>query len=347
MTSTDPADATRRHLGLGYVPLLDSVRAIAIGLVLLYHGQLAATSAGGSVGVTTFFVLSGYLITELLARERLSTGRIALLGFYERRAIRLLPALTVMLAVSAIVLVAMGRKDAAILTSLVGISPLSNWVLTSGQDLGPITHVWTLAIEWQFYLGWPLLLGALLPRLGRARLAFLLVSIAVAVTIARSAALANGWPVYRAQYGSDMQADAFLIGGALALLGDRLVAPRLIFTGGAAVVILVAIAPLGILTWPLAILGASGLVLGARRGGDHVIGPVMGNSLVRHFGRLSYGVYLWQYPVIWHVGLSYRATSPAVNLLAIAASIGLAELSYRLMERPIVSRRASRRLAHT
>lgn len=325
---------SRGKLDVGYLPLLDSVRALAVVLVLVYHGRLLATSAGGAVGVSVFFVLSGFLITELLLREREARGRITLSRFYGRRGRRLLPALAVMLLASAAIFAVLGRLDDAVVTSIIAASPISNWFLAAGQDLGPLTHVWTLAIEWQFYLAWPLIMVVLLPSLGRRRLGLLLVGVALGITVFRTVALLNGWPIERAKYGSDMQADALLVGGAVALLSDRLRAPKGTLAAGAATVVLAALLPLGAWSWPMAIAGGASLVVAARRHDAGNLTHWLSARPIAHLGRISYGVYLWQFPVIWHVELTMRAEGPIASIIAIGASIVLAELSYWLIERP-------------
>ena len=167
---------------LSHRPHLDGVRALAILFVLIHHGQLLPLgpgSAGGTVGVTTLFVLSGYLITALLVGELEATGRVSRGAFYLRRARRLLPAFTVVVIASAVILVAVDRPLLALLSSLGAASLVGNWLLAGGFPLGPLAHSWFLAVEAQFYLVWPLLIVALLSRLGRWPLASLLTLAAV------------------------------------------------------------------------------------------------------------------------------------------------------------------------
>jgi peptidoglycan/LPS O-acetylase OafA/YrhL len=326
------ATIPRGRFDVGYMPLLDGVRALAVVLVLLYHGRLLATSAGGAVGVTTFFVLSGFLITGLLLREREERGRVDIRSFYGRRGRRLLPALAVVLVVSAALFVVLGKLDNAVLTSLLAASPFANWSLVAGQDLGPLTHVWTLAVEWQFYLAWPLVMVVLLPAIGRWRLGVILIGLALAITLFRTVALASGWPLDRAKYGSDMQADALLVGCAMALLGDRIRVSSWAIPSGIALTLVAAFLPLGPISWPLAITGGALLVLGAPNREPGRLGRWMQVPAIRHIGRLSYGIYLWQFPLLWHAELTLDAASPLTSILVIGASIVLAQFSYWLVE---------------
>ena len=211
---------------LPYNPPLDGVRALAIVLVLCYHGG-ATFLPGGFIGVDTFFVLSGYLITSILVREQATSGHIALLSFWARRARRLLPALVVM--VGAVLLWAhfFARGDYPALGSDARsvLFYFANWHFSSGAsyvNLGsspsPFLHTWSLAIEEQFYLVWPLLLlGAFKLGLSRGKLLALTL-----LAAAGSAALMvclydptqDPTPIY---YNTATRAQALLLGAALAL----------------------------------------------------------------------------------------------------------------------------------
>src|SRR5688572_22695036 len=128
---------------LGYRPHLDGLRAAAMLAVLVDHAQLVR-GGGGAVGVTSFFVLSGYLITSLLLQEKADTGAIRLRAFYFRRAIRLLPALVIVCVASAAVLAIQGDPRRGIETSLAGLAYISSWLVAGGTNLGPIGHTWSL-----------------------------------------------------------------------------------------------------------------------------------------------------------------------------------------------------------
>ncbi len=178
---------------LGYRPALDGMRAVAVSLVMLYHGGVS-WAAGGFLGVDVFFVLSGFLITSLLVKEWTRSGRIALKRFWLRRARRLFPALLIVIvAAGAFFLVAQhqGRLRGDFLSTLAYVS--NWWFMSTDQSYfaqfiepSPLRHTWSLAIEEQFYILFPLLLVLLL---GRARIAMPLLRGVFALGAAASAVL--------------------------------------------------------------------------------------------------------------------------------------------------------------
>ena len=332
-------DASRR---LAYQPALDGLRAVAIILVLLHHAQLLSGSrTAGTVGVTAFFVLSAYLITAILLAEWRTTGTVSLGAFYIRRGRRLLPALALMLAVSTVGLLAVGMADLAITSALGAASYVANWVMIAGVSLGPVNHTWSLAIEEQFYLLWPAAFLLLLPRLGPRRLAMALLSLAIAVTLARDLAIVGGWHPQRYSMSTDLQADSLLVGCALGLglVGARV--PRLLLPAGVFGLVALAITPLTLVTGTLTVVATAAVILGSRRGTDRLVGPLLVARPMITLGRLSYGVYLWHYPVMWHAGVLDGPAQPALALALIAVSIAIAAASYAWVEMPI-RRRMSR-----
>src|SRR5262245_2789208 len=166
VVGTDPTEQRA-----GYLPGLDGIRAIAVAAVVAYHLRVPFFD-GGLLGVSVFFTLSGYLITSLLVQELARTGRIRLKAFWLRRARRLLPALFLMLPVVAVT-TAIARADQLVATLrqvLFALLYIANWTtIARGDDYfqrftgpGPLDHLWSLAIEEQFYVVWPLLVLALL-----------------------------------------------------------------------------------------------------------------------------------------------------------------------------------------
>lgn len=214
-----------------YQPALDGVRACAVLAVLLFHGGVAALP-GGFLGVDAFFVLSGFLITSLLLAERSSTGRTDLVAFWGRRARRLLPALLLVLATVAVVsrwLLPPTELPALRLDSLAAVAYLANWrMMFRGGDYfaatgapSPLQHTWSLGIEEQFYLIWPLvfLAAVVVARGRRIRLILLVIALAGAVASAlASALLYSPVNVDRDYYGTDTRAVALLVGCGLAVL---------------------------------------------------------------------------------------------------------------------------------
>jgi peptidoglycan/LPS O-acetylase OafA/YrhL len=231
-----PADQAGRGAGYGYLPALDGVRALAVSAVVLFHAGVPGLT-GGFLGVDAFFVLSGFLITSLLLVEHRRTGRIALGAFWGRRARRLLPALLVVLI--AVVLAGRDRLPAVEVRLLRGdalaaLGYVANWrMIYRGSDYfaqtaapSPLQHTWSLGIEEQFYLVWPLLVVGLLagyagrhrgrrPRAGTLMLLLVCLAGATASALA-AAALYRPDNVNRAYFGADSRAQALLIGAALA-----------------------------------------------------------------------------------------------------------------------------------
>src|SRR5258706_1211587 len=160
---------------LGHRPTLDGLRGVAVLMVMLSHTDLTwLSTSGGFVGVHVFFVLSGFLITSLLLEEHGKTGTIRIGPFYPRRALRLLPAIAVLMIAALVVAWASGSsselKDVG--TSVVMMLTYStNWFRISGQfPSESLGHAWTLAVEEHFYIAWPLVLLGLLRILGRRRI---------------------------------------------------------------------------------------------------------------------------------------------------------------------------------
>jgi len=214
---------------LTYQPALDGVRALAVAAVLAFHGGVAAL-AGGFLGVDAFFVLSGFLITSLLLAERARTGRIDLLAFWGRRARRLLPALLLLVAVVALVARwTMPREELSALRwdALAAVAYVANWRMADRDGdyfaatgtPSPLQHTWSLGIEEQFYLLWPMIVLGVLALAGRRWRGPLLAAcvIGAAGSWALGAALYRPDAVDRVYYRTDTRAVALLVGCGLAV----------------------------------------------------------------------------------------------------------------------------------
>jgi peptidoglycan/LPS O-acetylase OafA/YrhL len=310
------ASMSPRHT---YRPELDGLRAIAIILVIGSHAQIPGFGLGAPAGVTLFFVLSGYLITSLLVAERGRTGRVDLVAFYIRRALRLLPALYAFLAVVAVgyAVGLWGNKPADLVTFPAVVLYVGNWIQAAGAAPGMMGHTWSLAVEEQFYILWPAILIALIRFAPRWVIAYVLLAIAVLVLPWRGTVIETAGYV-RAYVGTDTQADSLLLGCAVALLGARL--PQ--WAGWFGVVALVAVEQF----WPPIVLGFS---LAAVVSTLAVAGApkALGWAPLAYVGRISYGLYLWHYLFIWS-GIPWP--------IAITAALATAAVSYEYLERPFL-----------
>jgi peptidoglycan/LPS O-acetylase OafA/YrhL len=335
---------------LGHRASLDGLRGVAVLAVMLFHSGVIR---GGFLGVDIFFVLSGFLITSLLLEEHAATGRIGIRRFYLRRALRLLPALVAFLIVWGVVLLAtvpphfwphVGRYIIAVLFYV------ANWARISGMPLGIFGHAWSLAVEEQFYLMWPIMLTVLIRRVqGVIRAAGILVA-AAAVSLAWRFSLAlGGASEYRIYCGTDTHADGLLVGAAVAFL---LASGRFARVARAGKIRLVAatVSLAGLIGLLLAaqevpgyVYGVSALVacttaviiVDVMMPGSYVARPLETWGLAG-VGRISYGLYLWHYPVFFYFGaLTFFGGTPwhLQSGLAWGVTFMAALASYFIIER--------------
>jgi peptidoglycan/LPS O-acetylase OafA/YrhL len=346
-------------------PGLDGVRALAVLAVIGFH-EGASGLPGGFLGVDIFFVLSGFLITDLLVARYDRTGRLDLAGFWTRRARRLLPALAVMLVVvtAAATVIEPGQEASLRLALLAAATYTSNWFqilhhvsyfAAAGQAGAPppLDHLWSLAIEEQFYLIWPLIVWCVIVRLTtrRARVACALTGAAVSALV-MAIQYTPGADPSAVYYGTDTHASALLIGAALALarpLRALTAIPaahaRRLDVGGIAGLVVLAWAtghfsgsdpvvyPAGLL---LAAVAAAALVAAAA--GHGVIAALTSWRPLRWIGVRSYGIYLWHWPVI-ALGTALvgpKASSPWLWPIETGVTIALASASWRYVETPIM-----------
>jgi peptidoglycan/LPS O-acetylase OafA/YrhL/lysophospholipase L1-like esterase len=349
-----------------YVPALDGIRALAVAAVVAYHLQVPGFG-GGLLGVSVFFTLSGYLITSLLLRERTERGRIDLAAFWVRRARRLLPALVFMLAVVALT-AAIARPDKLATTlreALCALFYVANWTtIANGDDYfqrfaapGPLDHLWSLAIEEQFYLVWPLVVLALLWVGARMRgrrwpLALVTVLLAAASTWAISHAYdPNAVNNTRAYEGTDCRAAALLVGALAALVlpfhRTVSVSPRLRLplemlggVGLAGVVLCIACtdeySSFLYRGGEVALAASTALLAMAASHPTTFVARALRIAPLRWIGPRSYGVYLWHLPVVAFMPETALAGMPvARSVVQVAIILVLAAASYRLIEEPI------------
>jgi len=332
----------------GYLPFLDGVRALAVLLVLLYHAGLGFP--GGYVGVDAFLVVSGFIITLGLLSEARS-GRVSLAGFWARRIRRLLPAsFLVVVSVLLVGPVVLERQRAARLpadafASFFSVANVRFFLADVGYLGGlslpsPLLHFWSLALEEQFYLLFPPLLVLLLSRAGR-RAALCWLSALLAASLAFSALFSSSSPDF-AYLLLPARAWEFLAGALLAFAWPRLgVVHRGLrsVAGVSGVAVLVAAAAAfgagtafpGVAAVPV-VLGVLALILA---GDDSVSGRFFALRPLRWVGERSYGIYLWHWPVLVFARASGVLSSPVGRVALLGLSVVLADLSFRVLERPV------------
>ena len=356
--------------GGGHVRALDGMRAIAVVLVLLFHLQVPVFSAG-FVGVDIFFVLSGFLITTLLLTELERTGRISLPSFWARRARRLLPALLVLLLVVAFATWLTGTftERTSVRSDLLATAGyVANWhfIGTSSYfaDIGidsPLEHTWSLAIEEQFYLLWPIvaLAAASFSRRPRAAVGWT----AVGVAAASAGLLWLLWSpesVERAYMGTDARIFEPLIGAAgAALVATPRFRPQLDrwatlvlglgITALIAGIALVAAIPASYYRGGAVLIsiGTLGMLAPLWTGHGGPLSKVLGWGPIAWIGVISYGAYLWHWPLaVWLGAREPEGSMSTITRLAVVvATFAIAAVSYYVIERPIRRGRAGGRHA--
>jgi len=416
-------DAQGRGPRLHYVPGLDGVRAFAVLAVIAFHSGFSWIP-GGYYGVDAFFVLSGFLITSLLVAEWRGSGTVALGRFWARRARRLLPALIVLIAAIGFVAViwpSVFNTTGLFSGALAATFYSANWYFIAGHanyfaavsQPSPLLHTWSLAIEEQFYLVWPLVVLAVLggrrrrrapegarakdpanadgsvpemdlsgqtmaapgpagqgatgrvaesvatefgsaPR-GRARRLEWLFALAVLGAVGSAALMAIVTPIggdpTRAYYGTDTRAQGLLVGAALATAfarwggvrsaRGRRVLGAVAYTGVVGTAVLWWRVPeMSSLAFHggflLAAVSAGAVVAGTVQAPVGPVAVVLAWSPIRALGRISYGVYLWYWPVLLVMtGQRIHLSDWPLFFARVAVTVAIAALSYRLVEQPI------------
>ena len=368
-----PADSpvvAVRGVTFGYLPALDGIRALAVLGVLAYHAN-QSWAHGGFLGVDAFFVLSGFLITSLLLAEFAQTGTVRLGAFYARRARRLLPAMILVVGVVVVFwhrLVPEASLGQLRADALGALGYVSNWrLLFSGQSYfesvgtpSPLRHFWSLGIEEQWYLVWPAVLLFCLHRWPRRRI----LAVAGACALFSAALMAvlyhpNADPA-RVYYGTDTRAQSLLIGavlaGALTAHGAiRSQAGRVLLQCGALVAAVYILwrwsatragdALLyrgGFLLHAVAVAVVIAAVVQPQRG---VVQQALSWRPLRWIGMISYGLYLWHWPIyLWLDANRTGLSGDALFAFRLLVTFGVATVSYYLVEWPIRHRRLPARI---
>ena len=351
--SSQGQDRPRLSTRPGYYPSLDGLRGIAVLAVMLYHCGLIR---GGFLGVDMFFTLSGFLITSLLLHEQAATGTICFRNFFARRALRLLPALLVFLvAWSGFLLMTVPSDYWGIVGwyILAVFLYVANWAGIYGLPMGIFGHAWSLAIEEQFYFIWPATVALLISKVRRPRLIIGVLAFAALTSLTWRLSLAlSGASEPRIYGATDAHADGLLVGAAAAFLlaSAHRSSER---TGyGSSVPAIIAATGLGGLLLTAAYIpsyayGASALaaiatvviILDIVRPGSSLARLLEAQWLV-WVGRISYGLYLWHFPMFSQFGVLNppgAMAPPVQGLLAWSATFGAAFASYFLIERPALA----------
>ncbi|MDI1464328.1 acyltransferase family protein [Catellatospora sp. KI3] len=368
MTELDKGSAPRA--GHGYRGDIEGMRAVAVGLVLLAHAGVPWV-AGGFVGVDVFFVISGFLITGLLVAEQDRNGRISLTAFYARRAKRLLPAAAVVLVSTLVLAYAFlpaTRWRGTVFDVVASACYAMNWRLAAqavdylAADDAPsmLQHFWSLAVEEQFYLVWPLLLIAaavLARRAGIHRRSPLRryyltgLSLIGVPSLAYSIYLTAADPA-RAYFVTPTRLWELALGAALAITArssaklPARVAAAMAWCG-LALVLVSAVMITPATTFPgyaalLPTIGTGAVLAGGLAAGRSGPVRVLGLRPVRAIGAISYSLYLWHWPLLMAAESYYGKLSTGAGLAVVLASVVPAVLTYRLVENPV---RLSPRLA--
>ncbi len=368
-TSTAEAPVSGRHRSSAWVhmPGLDGVRAVAVLAVVVFHMD-ESWLPGGFLGVDVFFTLSGFLITSLLLAELDASSRVDFKRFYIRRARRLLPALYLVLVATSIAAMTIAQDAASRVRedATAAFFYVTNWwYVLHGQSYFEATgrppmlqHLWSLAVEEQFYFVWPVLCW-LLWKWGRTRAirigaaAGALGSTALMAWVAAGQGMPEITDPSRVYFGSDTHAMTILVGAFLATVWKAAKVNAVVTTRGRRVSTAVGVLSLLTLLAVFWFVAFDSPYL--YRGGFLVVGlvtaafvaaasvtssafaRVLGAQPLRWIGERSYGIYLWHWPVfmVLRPGVDLDADGPGVQALRLAITLVLAELSYRYVEMPI------------
>ncbi|HEV7206514.1 MAG TPA: acyltransferase [Jatrophihabitans sp.] len=335
---------SRATRSLTYRPELDGLRAVAVLVVVIHHVWQPARFSG-FVGVYVFFVLSGYLITTILLAERRETGRVHFRLFYARRLLRLYPALLLVVAVAVLGYPWLsGTLPHYVKEAFFAATYTGNVYMTYGHAyIGPFAHTWSLALEEQYYLLWPVVLGVGLRYVRRPGL---LAGLLIALAVGSAALYAHEFTFNGTDFSPIATAFGLLAGSALALVLSpegppvaRVLGSAMAGATGAALLAVVLLVfsltravPDGLYA-PAAVVASLLLVAHCVGAVPSVIRRVLVQAPAVAVGKISYGVYLWHFPIVLTIGHFWPNASPwLVVLLTLIATFAVATASYVFVE---------------
>jgi peptidoglycan/LPS O-acetylase OafA/YrhL len=380
-------DAPLGGPSLSYIPALDGIRGVAIIVIMGYHGGVFLTS-GGFYSLDTFFALSGFLITSLLISEWQRTTTIRLGRFWARRARRLLPALLLMLlgvALFAAFLVPAGTYPTLRGDTFSALFYYANWhFIANGSNYfnqtaltSPLTHTWSLAVEEQFYLVWPLVVLGLFKLWKSTRVLLVVCVVGAVASAVEMGLLYSPGNVNRLYYGTDTRAQSLLVGAALAvsltLWGDHRRRAGTLRPGtepirrrlggdpawavqtlrGRVAVLAVGLAGVGVsaVLWTLvsyndalayrggfflAALATTAVLFSVVCSQRSVLARCLSVTPLRYVGRISYGMYLWHFPLFIYLDHARTGlTGYSLFAVRVAVTVLVATGSFYVVERPI------------
>ncbi len=350
MATNAPVTTFKKY---GYKQQLDGLRAPIILLVMAQHGAQQVQFPfvqSGFIGLDTFFVLSGYLITAIFLREIDATGKIRLGAFYMKRALRILPAIiTVCLVVGSLWLLLPWAplREETLWGVLATLTYTSNWFNALDLiDLGFLEHTWSLSVEEHFYLVWPFVLLLAIKMTGKVRATVVVVA-GVAVAYSLTTSIVLGWSFDRIQNGSDTHAYPLLLGCLLAVLLNK--SARVVGLLPAMVSAVFLLCLVVFMPWPspfytfggtlLVSLGAMVIIAHLVTQPHSWMSKVFCLRPVVWIGKRSYGIYLWHVPIIAFLGATDLPVLPKM-VLAISLSFVVPALSYHYIEKPFLIRKA-------
>lgn len=339
-----------------YFKGIDGLRAVAVLSVLFSHAQ-APGIKGGWIGVDIFFVISGFLITTILLKEYALRGTFSIKNFYMRRILRLIPALLLLIAFLLVYAWFFTSKKvflSVLYESAITIAYAQNWILAHGAPRGFLAHAWSLSLEEQFYIIWPLLLGILLRIFKRPQQLVLFLVFLIAVVVWHRVHLFETGATYRRLYLMlDTRADCLLIGCLLAVVHFHKMIPSaeklkvwlrvplvlsivlyfytmqfdhrsatIQFYGYFFIAVASGIAILHLVTVP-----------------DSLFGKVLSDARARWIGKISYGIYLWHWPIFKILKAQFHSPWYVLASVGIVLTFVCASLSYYLVEEKFLKRK--------